>query len=488
MQDVSFYSSFCLFVLTVKLEILLGGSSTVLEIERHLELGRELTAKGQFVDALTHLHAAVEGDPNNYLTYYRRAMVFLALGRSKSALPDLEAVIKLKPDFTAAWMQRGNILLKQGRLDEAHINFEAVLRHDPQNQEAIQQYQIIEPIKKDVESAFFFIEDEDYVNAIAALSRALEACPWDAHLRETRADCYIKVGDPVQATYDLRSITKLLSDSTDAHYRLSGLHYILGDAEESLGEIRACLKLDPDHKACFAHYKKVKKLASHLKTAQEHLNSEQYEECIEKAMAIMKVEKDVDAYKVSASTFLCQCQAKAGQPMEAISSCTDALQIEESPQLYCYRAEAHITNEDYNEALNDYKRAQQLDENSHCAQKGIPHVQKLQKQSQKRDYYKILGVKRTASKTEIVKAYRKLAQKWHPDGYNGEEKKMAEKKFIDIAAAKEVLTDPEKRAKFDNGEDPLDPESQAGQGFNPFAQGFSPFREGSPFQFRFHFT
>lgn len=38
--------------------------------------------------------------------------------------------------------------------------------------------------------------------------------------------------------------------------------------------------------------------------------------------------------------------------------------------------------------------------------------------------------------------YRKLAQKWHPDGYSGAEKKKAEKKFMDIAAAKEVLTDP----------------------------------------------
>lgn len=38
--------------------------------------------------------------------------------------------------------------------------------------------------------------------------------------------------------------------------------------------------------------------------------------------------------------------------------------------------------------------------------------------------------------------YRKAAQQWHPDNFRGDEKKLAEKKFIDIAAAKEVLTDP----------------------------------------------
>lgn len=83
---------------------------------------------------------------------------------------------------------------------------------------------------------------------------------------------------------------------------------------------------------------------------------------------------------------------------------------------------------------------------------------------------------------------RKQAQKWHPDNFkDGEEKKKAEKMFIDIAAAKEVLTDPEKKQKFDKGEDPLDPESgQYGQGGFPFAQGFHHFH-GSPFQFKFHF-
>ncbi|RNA03208.1 dnaJ -like protein, partial [Brachionus plicatilis] len=77
--------------------------------------------------------------------------------------------------------------------------------------------------------------------------------------------------------------------------------------------------------------------------------------------------------------------------------------------------------------------------------------------SKKRDYYKILGVKRSADKATIMKAYRKMALKWHPDKYDGPEKVKAQKMFIDIAAAKEVLSDPEKRAKFDNSGDPHDP-------------------------------
>lgn len=55
----------------------------------------------------------------------------------------------------------------------------------------------------------------------------------------------------------------------------------------------------------------------------------------------------------------------------------------------------------------------------------------------------MLFFSRSANKQEIIKAYRKLAQQWHPDNFREEsEKKEAEKRFIDIASAKEVLTDP----------------------------------------------
>ncbi|UQB42481.1 DnaJ domain-containing protein [Thiomicrospira microaerophila] len=61
-----------------------------------------------------------------------------------------------------------------------------------------------------------------------------------------------------------------------------------------------------------------------------------------------------------------------------------------------------------------------------------------------KDYYKILGVERTASEAEIKKAYRKLAAKYHPDKPTGDESK-----FKEISEAYEVLSDKEKRAMFD---------------------------------------
>ncbi len=70
----------------------------------------------------------------------------------------------------------------------------------------------------------------------------------------------------------------------------------------------------------------------------------------------------------------------------------------------------------------------------------------------KRDYYEILGVSKSASKDDIKSAYRKLALKWHPDRWiNGsdEEKKTAEDNFKEASEAYSVLSDDNKRAKYD---------------------------------------
>uniref|UniRef100_A0A3Q1MFB6 DnaJ homolog subfamily C member 3 n=3 Tax=Bos TaxID=9903 RepID=A0A3Q1MFB6_BOVIN len=418
------------------------------DVEKHLELGKKLLAAGQLADALSQFHAAVDGDPDNYIAYYRRATVFLAMGKSKAALPDLTKVIELKMDFTAARLQRGHLLLKQGKLDEAEDDFKKVV------------------------------------------------CVWDAELRELRAECFIKEGEPRKAISDLKASSKLKNDNTEAFYKISTLYYELGDHELSLSEVRECLKLDQDHKRCFAHYKQVKKLNKLIESAEELIKEGRYTDAISKYESVMKTEPGVHEYTIRSKERICHCFSKDEKPVEAIRVCSEVLQVEpDNVNALKDRAEAYLIEEMYDEAIQDYETAQEHNENDQQIREGLEKAQRLLKQSQRRDYYKILGVKRNAKKQEIIKAYRKLALQWHPDNFqNEEEKKKAEKKFIDIAAAKEVLSDPEMRKKFDDGEDPLDAESQQGGGGNPFHrswnswQGFNPFSSGGPFRFKFHFN
>ncbi|XP_061549029.1 dnaJ homolog subfamily C member 3a [Phycodurus eques] len=467
-------------------------------VDHHMEMGKKLLAAGQLADALSHFHAAVDGDPKNYLAYYRRATVYLAMGKSKSALPDLSRVIELKPDFTSARLQRGNLLLKQGKLDEAESDFRQVLKVHPSDKEATEarnQLTKSDEIQRMVAQARRSYDGKDYAAAAAQLDAVIETCVWDVSSREMRAECFIQMGEMGKAIADLKVSSKLRNDNTHAFYQLSTIYYDLGDHEMSLNEVRECLKLDPDHKQCFSHYKQVKKLNKQIQSAEELIQEHRYEEAVSKYEAVMKTEPNVAHFTILAKERICHALTHGQQkPIKAISVCGQVLQSDpHNVEVLKDRAEAYIQNEQYEEAVKDYESASQHSDSDRQIKEGLEKAQRLLKQSQKRDYYKILGVKRTAQKKEIIKAYRKLAQQWHPDNFQDpEEKKNAEKRFIDIAQAKEVLTDPEKRTKFDQGVDPLDPESQQGHhggggGHHHFQGGFNPFGSG-PFNFKFNFN
>ena len=116
----------------------------------------------------------------------------------------------------------------------------------------------------------------------------------------------------------------------------------------------------------------------------------------------------------------------------------------------------------------------------------------------KKDYYEILGVKKSASAEEIRKAFRKLARKYHPDVNPGD--KSAEEKFKTLSEANDVLSDPKKRKIYDqvgfysDNIDPATAEAYArGGGAGGFAGGApggfpgggagTPAGKGVPFDF-----
>jgi len=113
-----------------------------------------------------------------------------------------------------------------------------------------------------------------------------------------------------------------------------------------------------------------------------------------------------------------------------------------------------------------------LEPNAYDVDSKIKQAKVKAKEAAKKDYYKILGVDTKASDDEIKKAYRKLALKWHPDRNQGDEdeRKKADKMFKDINEAYSVLSDPDKRKRFDLGAyDPSDP--TGGASFPGFGAG-----------------
>lgn len=102
------------------------------------------------------------------------------------------------------------------------------------SQEAHDLYSKLDGLAYDIDLASYYEENKDFESAIHSLDRLIEHCPWAPKLREQRSQLHISSGNMQHAIMDLRTATKLQSDNTDGHYKLSKLYYGIGEVPDSL--------------------------------------------------------------------------------------------------------------------------------------------------------------------------------------------------------------------------------------------------------------
>ena len=157
---------------------------------------------------------------------------------------------------------------------------------------------------------------------------------------------------------------------------------------------------------------------------------------------------------------------------KATPYCTEALQLNPA-SLYglLNQAQRQVDADEFEEAIRTMETAKEHHGQNQKLQELLQKAHTLLKRSKQKDYYKVLGLTRDAEDRDIKKAWRKLTKTYHPDkaATQGITLEEAQKKMAAINEAYEVLSDPELKARFDNGDDPNNPEQQG----NPF--------HGSPF-------
>ncbi len=173
---------------------------------------------------------------------------------------------------------------------------------------------------------------------------------------------------------------------------------------------------------------------------------------------------------------------------KAIPWCDEALTYNEhSLWGLLSKVERHMEAENFDAAIGSLNTAK---EHHPGAQEVNQLLQKAQielRRSKTKDYYKVLGLPRDADEVQIKGAYRKMVKLHHPDKAHklGISKEDAEKKMASVNEAYEVLSDPELKARYDQGDDPNDHEQQRQHPFHgsPFGHPGGP--GGPQFQFKF---
>ena len=429
---------------------------------------------------------AIEMEPNNHENYYKRYRAWLRLKRDEKALRDLEKAIKVNPEFHRGHLHRGKMLRKSGKCKKALKSLQRASQLKPTDKSTIKELEAASACAQLFVQAEALEKRGDISAARDQYSKILEVTRTSSDVLLKRALLSFKLGDYFEVLADSGKALKAKKDNLDALELRANAYYRLADHDMAMRHHREGLKFDPEHKGLKRAYKRTKKLHKAFKQHEMHLNAGHYDQALNRLKFCSAVDPSHDEFNKKVFTKICEIQLKhMKNSKEALLACDRAIAIDENyGDALVNRAKVLDAEENFEEALRAWQRAREvLGEGNAQANDGYSRAEAALKQSKEKNYYKILGVGRQADKKEIKKAYRKLALKWHPDKVKEEDKEKANAMFADIGEAYEVLSDDEKRGKYDRGEDVF--ENQGGErrrqhhGFQHFGGG------GQTFTFNF---
>ncbi|EFA76047.1 DNAJ heat shock N-terminal domain-containing protein [Heterostelium album PN500] len=475
-------SSILLFILFTFTCIIAGVNSISKDIENLIKEGDDLFKQSRFDSSIDRYSSAIDkiGDaaeadvPTLINVLFKRAGIYQTRSKNTLALSDVNRALQYNPDNIHAKIKRAKILTSMGRFEQAREDYNAVLKAKPTNSEAKKQLELIDRVNKQLVEARALMESKRYQDALPILNSILSTTSEIKEIKLLRAEASYHTGDFKRTIEDTTSVLKSEGSNVNAFYWRGKAFFAIGEKDAAIKYLNDALKFDADNQMVKQQLKDYTNFDKASNNAKEYFGQNRFDETLKEIEAALKIESSSPIY--SAPLYLLKCKAllKTRKGQDAVNTCTKLISIEESADAFYNRGEAYMYLDDYDKALSDFQKASQLRPNDGAIHDGIRRAQMKQKQASRKDYYKILGVDKAATEREIKKQFKRLSVLHHPDKVDQNDED-AKKKYIDITEAYEVLSDPEKRERYDRGDD-LQGGGQPGfhqqqQGF-PFGFGF----------------
>ncbi|KAJ2765940.1 hypothetical protein IWQ57_004578 [Coemansia nantahalensis] len=468
--------------------------------QEHLDKANGLFQRGEYSSALQSYDAALAKDPQNYLTYFKRATTLLSINRHASAVRDFSRAIELKADFDQAYYQRARVYVKEGSYSRAEDDLDRISGQHAKLAGDARDLRAKVAQAQDAERRLARVLDkrqgEWHSECIEAATALVRISPLSASALKARGSCRVAAGDLAGASADLGRLVRIHPGDLETHNMLADLHFLaLDERERGLEHVRACLKSDPDNKQCKATHGRLRGLGRKLDKLAEDRAKSKWNTC-NRAVAPLGGKGGLLA---SVDSMYAEFAAGAGAPATAPSRLATHLagiacegyshtKRWDSVLAHCGRVldadpddadalgflfDAQLESDQLDQAQVTLGRIEKGADGRQRAQERRMQLERKKRVAARKDYYKILDVARDAAPAEIKRAYRKMAHQWHPDRYRGDlPKEQVESRMAEINQAYELLMDEEARTRYDQGHDPNDPAGGAADfgGFgNPFA-------------------
>ncbi|XP_076823142.1 dnaJ homolog subfamily C member 7-like [Clavelina lepadiformis] len=459
--------------------------------EKEKDQGNQFYKAKEYDNAIEHYTNAIDLWPQNASYYSNRSAARMMQNKYKEALEDAQVAIKVDNFYAKAYLREAKCHIALGNSKAALLSLQKAKELDASCDKAVMaEVHAASSLAEFEDRANVAAEKRDYRGVVYCMRRALEIAPACVTYKLKRAEYLAlmgKYGESQDIAIDILRFDKM---NADAVYIRGICLYYDDSIEKAVTFFTQALKLSPDHHNARITLKKAKLLAKKKAEGNDAFKRCQTQKAYDlytEALAI-----DPNNRKTNAKLF-CN-RALVGTKLRkyevSAEDCSRAIELDEHyVKAYQRRAKCYMEIEKYDEAVYDCQKAFQM-EKTRENKELLREAEAALKRSKRKNYYKILGVPRDATDEQIKKAYRKQALVHHPDRHahaTDAEKKATEHKFKEVGEAYAVLSDAQKRGRFDRGEDldgpsmDFDPNNIFQMFFGGGGGGHSGFSHGSNF-------
>lgn len=415
---------------------------------------------GKYKDALEDCTRAAELDPNNPKILLRLARIYTSLGRPEEAIATFG---RIQPPPSAKDMAPARDMLNYIQAAQKAL------------QEGTAASMVLHPL--------------DMAERLLGIG-ASRPRKWVL----MRGEALLRLGD-INSLGEAQNIAMSLlrnnSQDPEALVIRGRALYASGENDKAIQHFRKALSCDPDFKDAIKWLRVVQKLDRMKGEGNDEYKAGRWQNALEKYTAALEIDPSNKGTNSKILQNRALCYTKLKQFDEAIADCERAISLDPS-YLKARKTKANALGlaERWEDCVREWKALQELEPEDRTIAQEVKRAELELKKSQRKDYYKILGIDKNADDTQIKKAYRKLAIVHHPDKNPGDA--SAEARFKDISEAYETLSDSQyvsplpvlvdefantpyrKRARYDSGDDLVDPSDMFGGGMGGGMGGIDP--------------
>ncbi len=433
------------------------------------ELGNNQFKNKNYTSAIDYYTRGIEYNSSEPALYANRATCYKCLGKYRESVNDYKRAIQLNPRNTKNLKKLSSVYIILGNFGEAQILLQKCCNLEPYDSSHNFELNRAKKMVEDYEKINEKVKEQRWEDVEEESKKLLNDAPSFKELQKIYIQACLELCkfNPVieYINNSVSSYTK--SRDEEFNYLLAKTYYFKGDYDLAKREITNLIRQGfNDDK-----YAKLKRHIDNINNAKAIANTyfknNNYDQAITEYTKLLEFDPENKNFMSIILTNRALCLKKQGKNMEALKDVDQAIQYNPNySTAYIRRALIYEELKMFDDAKSDLSKAKELDPRNSKIDGYMNEANQKAEQARNRDYYQILGVNRNATPAEIKKAYRKLALKYHPDRNSESEqtKKVAQRKFQDVSDAYCVLSDPKKKEMFDQGIDPLNPETASGAG------------------------